>query len=56
MRFAVTCPRALDLFEQYPQTGLDALQLGLLYMYHGTGEVNRHIERADQALATFRKI
>jgi aminoglycoside phosphotransferase (APT) family kinase protein len=51
MRFAVTCPRALDLFEQHPRAGLEALQLGLLYMYHGTGALNRHIERADEAQA-----
>ena len=46
VRFAVTCPRALYLFEQHPSASIDACQLGLLYTYHGTGSLNQNIELA----------
>ena len=49
VRFEVTCGRALHLFEADPAVGLDALQLGLLYMQHGTGGLNAAIERAEAA-------
>jgi aminoglycoside phosphotransferase (APT) family kinase protein len=48
VRFAVTCPRALDLFEHSPEMGLEALDLGLRYMYYGTGGLNAFIQQGDQ--------
>jgi aminoglycoside phosphotransferase (APT) family kinase protein len=54
VRFAVTCPRALYLFEQHPAASIDACQLGLLYMYHGTGKLNRNIELAEEAASVGR--
>lgn len=40
LKFAVTCPNALSLFEHNPECGVGACQLGLYFAYHGTSKLN----------------
>lgn len=50
VRFAVTCSRAAYLFDRDPAIGINACQLGLMYMYHGTHRLNENIARAEALL------
>lgn len=47
LRFIVTCPRALDLFQGNPAAGIGALDLGLRFTIFGTGKLNQTIAAAQ---------
>lgn len=49
-RFLIAPQRALQLFEQLPGASVDALQLGLLYTWHGAHGLNHCIEEAEAAM------
>jgi aminoglycoside phosphotransferase (APT) family kinase protein len=49
LKYAVVCPTALTLFEAYRAVDVAACQLGLLYPYYGSSELNQHINAADKA-------
>ena len=46
LRFIVTCPRALDLFQANPAAGIASLDLGLRFTIFGTGRLNETIAAA----------
>lgn len=49
LKFAVTCPNALSLFEHNPECGVNACQLGLYFPYHGTSKLNALLAEAADA-------
>jgi aminoglycoside phosphotransferase (APT) family kinase protein len=46
LKYAVVCPRALQLFEQHRGASVAACQLGLVFPYFGSLELNRHLAAA----------
>lgn len=46
LKYAVVCPTALTLFERHRSASVAACQLGLLFPYYGSLELNRHIRSA----------
>jgi len=49
LKYAVTCLQALSLFDKLPTSPANLCHLGLMYMYHGTADLNRCIEIAASA-------
>lgn len=49
VRFAVVCPRALQLFEAHPEVDIASCELGLRFTYFGTGRMNESIALAEAA-------
>jgi hypothetical protein len=47
IRFAVVCPRALQLFEAHPEVDIGSCELGLRFTYFGTQRMNESIALAE---------
>lgn len=50
LKYAVVCPTSMQLFERHRSVHLAACQLGLVYPFFGSRDLNQHLAAADQAL------